>query len=67
MGLPQNKSGAVWSGRNVNVFPRDTLSIGICVMENLNVMSPLNHGSFSFSFLEHLIGDSFTLVHFYTH
>lgn len=38
----------------------DTLSVGIYILENLNVMSPLNRGSFfSFSFLEHLTGDSF--------
>ena len=36
----------------------DTLSVGVCILENLNIMSPLNHGSFLLlSLLEHLTGD----------
>lgn len=70
--LPQSKSGTVWSGRNVNVFPWGQLSVGIWILENLNVMSLWNHSSslLSFSFLELSHGRqpwlfSLTLVPFY--
>lgn len=57
----KRESGPVWRVRNVNVFsPGDTLSVGICVLENLTVKSPWNYSSFFvFSFLEHLLGESF--------